>query len=103
MRYFYELERDFKLPLVLWGAGKNGKDLAKIITPRETSFKWVCDNEQKIGKDIYGTTIHHFNELMQLDRPQVIIAVASPEAQKEINNQLIKWGLVAGENYWFFS
>ena len=32
LRFFYKLDRDRSRPLVLWGAGKNGKDMAKIIT-----------------------------------------------------------------------
>ena len=31
MRFFYEIDRDKSRPLVLWGAGRNGKDMAKII------------------------------------------------------------------------
>jgi glycosyltransferase involved in cell wall biosynthesis len=37
LRYFYEIDRDKNRPLVLWGAGRNGKDLAKLLLEKENS------------------------------------------------------------------
>ncbi|MBL4862630.1 MAG: glycosyltransferase [Crocinitomicaceae bacterium] len=103
INYFFSLERDASRPLVLWGAGKNGKDLAKLIRSNENKFNWVCDNEKKIGKDIYGLKMQHFDRIETLISPQIIIAVASPEGQIEIQTQLNNWRLVAGKDYWFFA
>jgi len=101
--YFFKIERDISRPLVLWGAGKNGKDLAKLIQSYEANLHWVCDNENKIGKDIYGIVMEHFDSVQNLDNPQIIIAVASPEGQIEIENKLIDFGFTVGKDYWFFS
>jgi len=103
VNYFYQMDRDVSRPLVLWGAGKNGKDLAKLILAKENKFEWVCDNEKKIGKDIYGIRMKHFSTINTLENPQIIIAVASPNGQVEIETELKQWGLEKGENYWFFS
>jgi len=103
VNYFLELERDPNRPLVLWGAGKNGKDLTKLIQSQDDSFTWVCDNANKIGKDIYDIRLHHFDELQKLDSPQIIIAVASPDGQKEIESILQAQGRKAGKDYWFFA
>ena len=46
------VDRNLKRPLVLWGAGKNGKDMAKLLLKKEDDFFWVCNNGEKIGKDI---------------------------------------------------
>jgi glycosyltransferase involved in cell wall biosynthesis len=103
INYFLELERDRNRGLVLWGAGKNGKDLAKLIQAHDDSFAWICDNENKIGKDIYGIRLQHFEDLEKLDNPQIIIAVASPDGQQEIASILQSQGKIAGKDYWFFA
>ncbi len=101
-RYFYELDRIQNRPLVLWGAGKNGKDLAKLLLTKEKSFHWVCDNERKIGKEVYGISIQHQDAIQRIDNPQILIAVASPEEKRIIRKQLESWGKRPTADYWFF-
>lgn len=103
LRFFYELDRDKARPLVLWGAGKNGKDMAKLLQEKGDSFYWLCDNERKVGKDIYGVKMQHFNDLPQIENPQIMIVVSSPDGKKEIQQQLLDWGKQAVKDYWFFS
>jgi len=103
VHYFYKMDRDLSRPLVLWGAGKNGKDLAKLLVQKETSFNWVCDNEKKIGKDIYNVRMKHYSVIETINSPQIIIAVASPDGQKEIEQELEELGLEKGIDYWFFA
>lgn len=100
--YFYELDRDKNRPLVLWGAGKNGKDLAKLLLEKEEDLFWICDNVRKIGKDIYGLHLHHFSEAKALEQPQILVVVTSPKGQIEIESQLKKWGKNPVTDYWFF-
>lgn len=102
MKYFYEIDRDFSRPLVLWGAGKNGKDLAKIILEKENAFNWVCDTETKIGKDIYGIIMQDCQNLSDYDNPQIILAVASPDGKVEIQATLNRLGKNPVSDYWFF-
>lgn len=103
VHYFFEMDRDINRPLVLWGAGKNGKDLAKLFLENEQVLHWVCDNQKKIGKDIYDIRMKHFEEIDNLENPQIVIAVASPDGQKEIQLELNSRGLKKGEDYWFFA
>ncbi len=102
LRYFYELDRNKARPLVVWGAGKHGKDLIKGLLANESAIHWVCDNEQKIGKDIYGIRMHHFQSIEELPSPQILIVVTSPDDREAINNQLRNWGKQPVEDYWFF-
>lgn len=101
--YFYEIDRDKTRPLVVWGAGRNGKDIAKHLQERGDNFHWVCDNDRKIGKDIYGVELSHYNEVPNLDNPQIIVVVASPDGKVEIENQLIAWDKKPVADYWFFA
>lgn len=103
IKYFYEIDRDKTRPLALWGAGRNGKDMAKLLQAQNDEFHWFCDNERKIGKDIYGVRMQHFNDLQKLDNPQIIIVVASPDGKADIKQELTNWGKQAVEDYWFFA
>lgn len=103
LRFFYELDRDITRPLVLWGAGKNGKDMAGLLQSYGDTFHWVCDNERKIGKDIYGVRLAHFQDIPAIENPQIIIVVASPTGKKEIAEQLISWNKKPIVDYWFFA
>ena len=103
IRFFYEIDRDRNRPLVLWGAGRNGKDMAKLLQAKNDEFHWVCDNERKIGKDIYNVRLEHYNAIKELENPQIIIVVASPEGKKEILSLLQLWNKKPTEAYWFFA
>ena len=99
---FFDLDRDSERPLVVWGAGKNGKDLAKLILEKETTFFWASDNEKKIDKDIYGIKIQHQNAINDLIKPQILIAVSSPKEKIEIKTLLKTWAKKPVDDYWFF-
>lgn len=103
LRFFYELDRDKNRPLVLWGAGRNGKDMARLIQSYDDKFHWVCDNEKKIGKDIYDVRLQHFDDVKQFSNPQIMIVVASPDGKEEIKNLLISWDKNPAKDYWFFA
>jgi len=103
MRFFYEIDRDYTRPLVLWGAGRNGKDMAKILQTYNDTFHWVCDNEKKIGKDIYDVRLQHFNDVKDLENPQIIVVVSSPDGKKEIQEVFDQWGKKPVIDYWFFA
>ena len=102
LRYFYELDRDPSRPLVVWGAGKNGKDLVKEILKFEKDIVWVCDNEKKIGKDIYDIRMRHFNEVPNIQNPQIITVVSSDDDKRSIKSQLESWNKQPVKDFWFF-
>lgn len=103
LRFFYELDRDRSRPLVLWGAGRNGKDMAKLLQSYNDTFYWVCDNQKKIGKDIYDVRIHHCNDIPTLENPQIMIVVSSPDGKIEINELLSTWNKKRVTDFWFFA
>jgi glycosyltransferase involved in cell wall biosynthesis len=103
LRFFYELDRDYSRPLVLWGAGKNGKDMAKLLLAKNDTLHWVCDNPKKIGKDIYDVRMQHFSIIPELKTPQIIIVVSSPDARVVIQEQLRLWDKRPIADFWFFA
>jgi len=102
LRYFYRLDRNRQRPLVVLGAGRNGKDLVKRLLPLEKELIWVCDTPSKIGQDIYGIKLQATSVLADIAEPQVLVAVASPTDQAEIKSRLAGWHMELAKDYWFF-
>ncbi len=96
LEYFLRLEHQQDRPLVLWGAGKKGKWIAQQLVNRPIPFRWICNNPNKVGKEIYGRILEDTVLIKDLVRPKYILAVANKEEQVNIKQQL------AGQEYFFF-
>ena len=48
LKYFVELNYDINKTLVVWGAGRRGKLVAKKLCAFKIDFVWVCNNSNKI-------------------------------------------------------
>ncbi|GAA4951205.1 glycosyltransferase [Algibacter agarivorans] len=102
LHYFLELDHNPNKTLVVWGAGNKGKTIAKALIKKDVHFEWICDNPNKIGRDIYGKTLKPFSFLKDLKNPQSIITVANKTAQKEIKNYLDTLKMRSIDDYIFF-
>ena len=102
LHYFLKLDHQQSRPLILWGAGKKGKLIAQKLIEKELAFRWVCNNEKKIGKDIYGQRMESFDLVSKIENPQLIITVAGEEVQQNIVEFLDKNAFKKSENYFFF-
>ncbi|MCX2719489.1 glycosyltransferase [Lentiprolixibacter aurantiacus] len=100
--YFLKLDFDTNRPLVIWGAGFKGKNLARSLKQRQINFTWLCDNPQKIGKSIYGIPLVHYKDLAAMHNPQSVISVANERAQEEIRAYLSALGLDKPGDSFFF-
>jgi glycosyltransferase involved in cell wall biosynthesis len=80
--YFLRLDYSTSDRLVLWGAGRKGKAIAKRLINLDLSFKWVTDNPKKVGHNIYGQILS--NSTAVDDRDHCIMAVASRSGVAEI-------------------
>ena len=67
--------------LILWGAGKKGKDIAKALKNRNRSFRWCCNNPRKIGKDIFGIRLEDTNIIQEVEKATVIITISGKDDQ----------------------
>ena len=100
--YFLELDYNPNKTLVVWGAGNKGKTIAKLLIEKNIPFEWICDNPNKIGRDIYGKILQPFSFLKQVKNSQSIITVANKSSQKEINTYLNSLNLKPKEDFIFF-
>ena len=102
LQYFLKLDFDEMRPLVVWGAGTKGKNMAQGLIDNQIDFTWICDNPNKIGKFIYGYEMKPYKYLSEMKNPQSIITVANGEAQKTIRSYLEKLGQKPMADYFFF-
>lgn len=102
MPWFFKLHFDPDRPLALWGAGKKGKALARDLSARGIEFYWISNNPRKTGRLIYGKPILSVAAFFEIPDPQVIVAVAAPDGQREIDSLFTARGLLKGKDVFFF-
>jgi len=83
--HFIDQDLDRDRVLVLWGAGRKGKQIAKELKMRNISFRWICNNPQKIGKDVYDVRLEGLFVIEEIENAQIIIGVSSAHDTDEVN------------------
>lgn len=101
LHYFLKLDWEASRPLVLWGAGKKGKQVAQLLKAAGCSFTWICNNPKKIGHQIYGQYLQATTTLEELISPQILLTVAQPDAKQEIQTQLENTDKQATKDYFW--
>ncbi len=79
-------------PLVVWGAGKVGKPLARELHRQGMTVRGFVDlDPRKIGQEIHGAPVldpESFGRRRPTWNPYVLAAVGSPGARREIRDTL---------------
>ncbi len=102
VKYFLEIDYNPSKPLVLWGAGTKAKRIAKHLIAAQINFKWITDNEKKIGHNIYGIIVSSTSSLSSIENAQMILTVANAEQQADINNHIKSINTSGGyQSFWF--
>jgi glycosyltransferase involved in cell wall biosynthesis len=91
IKYFLKLDYQKNNELILWGGGKKGKWLARKLIDQRIQFRWVTNNQKKIGKHIYHKLIESTSRMTTSSPTQIIIAVANEDEQQDILRQLKKF------------
>ncbi|WP_299550270.1 glycosyltransferase family 2 protein [Seonamhaeicola sp.] len=100
--HYLDIDYDKTKTPIIWGAGTKGKLMAKHFLERHIPFEWICDNPNKIGRDIYGKELLNFEALATIENAHSLITVANKEAQKQIRAYLTKLNLEPVKDYIFF-
>lgn len=82
--HFLKIDFDPAKKLVLWGAGKRGKFIARYLVSQNIHFDWICNNENKIDHQIYGVRLGSEKMLTETDNKQIIVSVANTGEQTAI-------------------
>ena len=93
---------DINKTLVVWGAGRRGKLVAKKLCAFKIDFVWVCNNSNKINQLIYNKKLKNIEYLSQLKNYQSIITVANDKSQLLINDFFKSKGLIKMKDYYYF-
>lgn len=100
-QYFLNINYDKSKTLVLWGGGKKGKNIAKLLIEYKIQFIFACNNPKKINQEIYGLNMENIDTIFESNQSyQSIIAVANPDDQIEIKKTLNNT-LKNVEAFWF--
>ena len=102
LKYFLRLDFDQGRPLLIWGAGTKGKQIARTLLREGVKFDWICENPNKIGKEIYGCEMLPISGISNWNSYQSIITVANPIEQQKIKASLKNEGLAPLKDYFFF-
>lgn len=95
IKYFLEIDRNKDKPLIVLGAGKKGKSIAKTLISKNIQFDWLCGIKSKIGHNIYGKTLKNSNNIP--NNSQIIVAIA---IKKELTK--IKKSEHKNNKYYYF-
>ncbi len=98
VHYFLEVDYNPERKLVLWGAGKKAKNIARKLAERSIAFQWITDNPKKIGHKIYGTVLEDSKAFDLNLNHDIIIGVSDPKGQEEIKRQTLNTN---ANLYWF--
>ena len=102
IHYFLQLDHQPSRPLLIWGAGRKGKRLAALLAQKNIPFHWITNNPKKIGHIIFGTKLEAQEALSQYPNPQLLICIAAPDQQKDIQDFLFQNSLKPQQHYFFF-
>ena len=85
INYLVKNELKKKEELVLWGSGKKGKLVAKKLIENNCSFNWICNNQKKIGLEIYQQKIQS-TSILKIEKIKLVICSISSKDFKTPEN-----------------
>lgn len=101
VNYFLQIDRRKTKPLLLWGAGKKGKQVAQLLIQKGEKFTWATNNPKKAGVNIYNQILQNISNL-ELANYQIVLVVSSPEDKIEVQKKMDSHGLTKAEDYFWF-
>lgn len=104
LRYMLSIPHFKNKPITVWGAGKKGKELVKLLLQKNITPVWVCNNANKIGKDIYGITLKDCDTEPLGSLPVIVlVSISNPVEKVEVTNQLIGQGLKKSKDFFILT
>lgn len=103
MKIYYFLRYCYSppAPTVIWGAGRKGKQLFRLLQKLDIPIYWVTENDKKAGQNIYGKILQLPEEVIR-PKAQVIVAVSSPKGRSHIRQHPLLTGFELNKNLFFF-
>lgn len=89
--------------VILVGAGKKGKAIARELCRNSCSFQWLSNNNSKVGHSIYDVIIESEEEHSFDPSSRYILAVSSPIEKFSLITEFESYQLVRGEHFFPFA
>lgn len=89
--FFVRLELEKFDELLIWGAGKKGKQVVQLLNQKNVSLRWVCNNKKKVGHFISNHQLIHFDQINSKGKTAVLICTS--QSHDEIKNYCKNRGL----------
>lgn len=102
LQFFLQHDFSTRRKLLLWGAGRKGKQLARKLLDMGIPFEWTSNNPEKTGKHIYEKKILNEPSEKEWAVHQIILAFSSPEDRRNMQKRLDKLHLEVNEDYFWF-
>ncbi len=101
--WFFKTDYRPGRPMVLWGAGKKGKQIARRIQAQSIPFRWVCNTPSKWGHQMFGVPFEPTEVVQTLAAPVIIVAVGKPGDQQQIIDYLRRMDWQEGREFFRFA
>ncbi len=101
-KYFLKLHYQKNRKLVLLGAGKKGKWIAKYLINHSIPFVWATNNHKKIGLKIYDIILQNEHLVISDKNAQFVITIANPDEQQKLKTQFSNSNSSPLKDYFFF-
>lgn len=102
MAYFIEQFQEVDKQLILWGAGKKGKAIARLLIKENINFEWITENVKKQQINIYDKITSAIPQSFTPEKSIIIVSVSNPDEQHDIRCQLEENDLIKGYDYYMF-
>lgn len=101
--WFFKTDYRPGRPMVLWGAGKKGKQIAHRLQAQSIPFRWVCNTPSKWGHQMFGVPFEPTEVVQTLAAPVIIVAVGKPGDQQQIIDYLRRMDWQEGREFFRFA
>ena len=103
LRWFLKLDYDPSGELFVYGAGKKGKTIAKMLSEKEIPFRWFTNNNNKIGQNIYGVILENDTTIFDVKQAQILVLISNPKENEEVLFRLEHNSLIQGQDFFIFN
>lgn len=100
IKWFLDIDFDETKDLIVFGAGKKGKLVAKKLIKKGVCFQWLTNNAKKVGVDIYGVILKHEDKILKMNNFQCLVFVANPDEQSQIIQKFNSTGFTLAKDYY---
>lgn len=80
--FFLAIDYNSRGELILLGAGAKAKYVARKLIENKIKFKWITNNSNKIGRDIYGQVLLDENLVHVSENSSIIGAIAGADQEE---------------------